>query len=195
VTGPQVPPPWLVVVGASAGGLLVLRRLLADLPSALDAAVLAVVHRPPDGGRSGGRLLAGIAEAAGGERLVAGGVLLAPADRHVEVVPEAGGVVVRLSDDAAVAGHRPSVDRLFASAARQGLTRVVAVVLSGARDDGAAGAALVELSGGDVVVQDPAGARLASMPASALAASRHGRAVPVHALGAAVAALVRNRSR
>ncbi len=182
--------PALVLVGASAGGLAVLRRLLSDLPAGLPAAVVAVVHLPSAPVRPLVDLLRGscllpVAELVGPRRLRAGEVLVAPPDHHLEVV----GRELRASDGPLRNGVRPSLDVLFGSGARAFGPRVVAVVLSGGMRDGAEGAAQVERAGGRVLVQDPVEAMVRGMPDSALRATAVHDVVPAAHLGQHVARL------
>ena len=172
-----------VVVAASAGGLLPLRRMLSQLPPDLPAAVLAVMHVPATGGRS----LPGILDRAGpltansavdGEEICTGRVYVAPPDRHLLVVKD----TVRISRGPRQHRVRPAADPLFRSAALYAGPRAIAVVLSGTLDDGALGSAAVESRGGRVVVQDPADASHDSMPRNAIAATGDPIVVPTDGL-------------
>lgn len=180
----------IVVVAASAGGLMPLRAFLSGLPADLPASVLAVLHIPATGGRA----LPGILDRSGplaaalateGATLVHGRVYVAPADHHLLVADG----TMRLSHGPRENGVRPAADPLFRSAAQYGGPRVVAVVLSGTLDDAARGSAAVERSGGLVLVQDPAEAAYPGMPASTLAATRHAAAMPVGDLAVRVTRL------
>ncbi|MGA2826485.1 MAG: chemotaxis protein CheB [Streptosporangiaceae bacterium] len=170
----------IIVVAASAGGLMPLRTLLAGLPADLPASVLIVLHIPATGGQA----LPGILDrstaltaraAEYGETLTHGRVYVAPADHHVLIADGR----IRLSRAPRQNGVRPAADPMFRSAARYGGPRVVAVVLSGTLDDAALGCAAVEQGGGRVLVQDPAEAAYPGMPANALAATQHAVALPV----------------
>ncbi|WP_202638573.1 chemotaxis protein CheB [Bailinhaonella thermotolerans] len=177
-----------VVVGASAGGVESLRPLLAGLPDDLDAPVFVVLHLSVTARTALPAILdrAGplpAAAACDGEKIVPGRVYVAPPDHHLLVTRDQ----VRLSRGPRLNGVRPAVDALFKSAAEAFGPGVLAVVLSGALDDGAAGAATVERHGGRVIVQDPEEATHLGMPSAALAATRSAEALPVRLIAARIA--------
>ena len=184
-------PSYVIGIAASAGGLEALRRLVAQLPEDLDAAICVVLHIPPTG-RS---LLAPILDrdsrlptvlAEDRAPLRPGTIYVAPGDHHLLIRADA----VELSRGPKENGVRPAADPMFRSLARAWGACSVAVVLSGALDDGAAGAAAVVEAGGRLVVQDPDDALVGGMPTSAIAVARTDAILPVDAMGEALRDLV-----
>jgi len=182
----------LVVIGASAGGVEVLTRVVRDLPPDLPAAICIVLHISP-GSPS---MLAHILGRAGtlpcrpardGERLREGVILVAPPDHHLVIEDSHARLTVGPREN----GHRPAIDVLFRSAAAALDSRVVGVVLTGTRDDGAAGLAVIKNNGGAAIVQDPRDAMYADMPASAIANVSVDAIVPSALVASTIAAMVK----
>lgn len=189
---PGVPLGQVVVIGASAGGVEALRTVVAGLPADLPAAVVVVLHVP----RNSPGMLAGILDRAGplpavaaehGSVLRPGAVHVAPPDHHVLV---SDGRLV-LSTGPTENGHRPAVDPLFRSAALARGPAAVGVVLSGTRDDGAAGLVSLVEHGGTAVVQDPQEALFAATPRHALELVPEAVVLPSDRIAAALDRIVR----
>jgi len=164
--------PSVVVIGTSLGGLNALQVLLPALPAGLPLPLVIVQHRGKDPDDALSRLLSAhcvlpVSEPVDKEALLPGRVYIAPAEYHLLVEPSN----LALSTEAPVNCARPSVDVLFESAAESHGAGTIGVVLTGANQDGAVGAARIKQCGGVVVVQDPASAESRIMPAAAIAAS------------------------
>lgn len=181
----------VVVIGGSAGAMKALQTMVAHLPVDLPAAVVVVTHLAP---AAPSRLAAALTKAGplpavevqDGMRMVAGQIYTAASDRHLVLDRDD---VLRLSRGPRQNRVRPAVDALFRSAARWCGPRVIAVVLSGSLDDGAAGLAAVQRCGGAALVQDPREAAFHGMPQAALAAVPEAEVLPAVQLARRVAEL------
>lgn len=182
----------LVVVGASAGGVEVLKQLVAGLPKDLAAAVLIVLHIAPSSPSVLPRLLARrstlpVRFAEDDEPIAHGVVYVAPPDRHLVVEPGR----LRLTRAPRENHSRPAIDPLFRSAALAYGRRAIGVILSGRLDDGTAGLWAIKERGGIAVVQDPDDAAHADMPRNALAYTTPDHLVRGDQVGALIGCLVR----
>jgi len=160
-----------LVIGASAGGVQALQLLLRSLHADTRAAVMVVLHLPPDRPSGLAELLAPqcalpVTEALDKQPAPRAQVVIAPPDYHLLVEPDGS---LALSVDDPVRYSRPAIDPLFESAAATYGPGLLALLLTGGSEDGSAGAAAVRRLGGTVWVQDPATAVASTMPASALA--------------------------
>jgi two-component system chemotaxis response regulator CheB len=181
----------IVVIGASAGGVESLTRIVQDLPSNLPAAVFVVLHVPSNGtsalptilGRAGPLP----AEHPNDRQVIERGqIYVAPPDHHLLV--HRG--YLRLTRGPRENRHRPAVDPLFRSAARAYGARVIGVVLSGSLDDGTAGLLAVKARQGLAIAQDPDEALFAGMPLSAVRNVPLDHVVLLSEMGALISRLV-----
>lgn len=161
--------PQIVVIGASAGGVEALLKLVTSLPKDFCAAVFIVLHVGSHKSELPwllnrlDRLPARHPNA--GEPIEPRQIYVAPPDHHMVV--ERGRI--SLTKGPRENWARPAIDPLFRSAADVYGTGVIGVILTGALNDGTAGLYQVAQAGGLTIVQDPADAVNPSMPQSALA--------------------------
>ncbi|GIH93360.1 chemotaxis protein CheB [Planobispora siamensis] len=179
----------VVALVASAGGMDAFSAVLRDLPVELPVAVLVQQHL---GGQASvlPRVLSHrcdreVGWAADGAVLAPGRVTVCPARTRLEVLPDSTCVLTPLTSP----GVRPH-DSLLASLADSYGSGALAVVLSGAGSDGAAGTAAVKAAGGTVLAQSEETAEYPAMPRAAAEAGAD-LVLPLHEIGAVIVNLVR----
>lgn len=159
----------IIVIGASAGGIDAIQKLVASFPPDLPAAVFITVHQYE---RSDG-ILAQILNRVGPlpaqnareeMPIELGKMYVAPADFHLILTRGA----IHLGHGPRENLQRPCINTMFRSAAAAYGERVAGVLLTGLLDDGAAGLWEIQQRGGATIVQDPEEAAFRSMPDSAI---------------------------
>lgn len=186
----------IIVVGASAGGMGALEKLVAGLPRNLPAALFVVWHLSP-GIRS---MLPQVLSRAGpvpaahpqdGDRIEPGRIYVAPNDCHMLL--EKG--YIRVTKGPKENRFRPAIDPLFRSAAYVYGPRAIGIVLTGALDDGTSGLWTIKLRGGTAIVQDPEDAQHRSMPLNALDNVEVDYKLPAAEMGPLLARLAREDAK
>lgn len=163
-------PYGVVAVGASAGGLKSLFKLLGPLPAAFPVSILVVLHLSPEHPSHLAAVLERkvalkVRQARDGEAISPGTVYVAAPNRHLVAEPSR----VRLLETPTVHYSRPSIDLLFGSVSVSFGARSVGIILSGSGHDGASGMRAIKLAGGVTMAEDPSKAEFSAMPYAAVA--------------------------
>ncbi len=163
----------VIAVGASTGGTEALVRFLTTMP-ADSPGIVIVQHMPAGFTRSFAARLDSLCrvrvkEAADGDRILGGHVLLAPGDYHMEIIRNGAEFAARVFQGEPVNRHRPSVDVLFDSCARHLGPNAIGVILTGMGADGARGLLAMRQAGAHTVAQDEASCVVFGMPREAIA--------------------------
>jgi two-component system chemotaxis response regulator CheB len=159
----------IIAIGASAGGIQALRKLLRNLPADLPASVFVVMHIPTDHPSRLPQILARagglpVSHATDESPIRKGHVYVAPPNRHLVLEPHGMRVIFGPRQNR----FRPAIDALFSSAASAFAARAIGVVLSGTLEDGCDGLSAIKSAGGVALVQDPAEAEFPQLPLNAL---------------------------
>jgi two-component system chemotaxis response regulator CheB len=173
--------PRLCVIAISTGGPAALSEVIPALPGDLRIALVIVQHMPAGftaalAERLDASSKVSVREAQQGDRPLAGGVLIAPGDKHLEF--DERGMVV-LTDGAMVNGCRPAADVTMMSAAKVYGRRTLGVVMTGMGKDGAAGALAIKKAEGKTCAQDQQSSVIYGMPKAAVDAGAIDEVLPL----------------
>jgi two-component system chemotaxis response regulator CheB len=185
----------LVAIGTSTGGPRALSTVVPGLADDGRTAYLIVQHMPAGFTRSLAERLdttssLHVREAEQGDRLVAGTVLVAPGDFHLQLSAHGS---VQLFQGPRVHGVRPSVDVMLESVAQHYGARVVTAILTGMGVDGADGAVAVRARGGFVIAEDEATCVVWGMPRAVAERGAANRIVRLENVSTAIAEAVASR--
>lgn len=181
----------VIVIGASTGGTEALREVLAALPANAPP-IVVVQHMPPVFTRQFAERLNGICkvkvkEAADGDALVTGRVLIAPGgESHLEIVRSGANYGVRLLKAPPVGHHRPSVDVMFESCARSVGPNAIGAILTGMGADGARGMLAMHRAGATTFAEDESTCIVFGMPKEAIACGGVDHVVPLDRIAGAL---------
>lgn len=161
----------IIAIGASTGGTEAIHYILKYLPSTVPGIVI-VQHIPPVFSKMfAERLNAStslvVKEAQTGDYLKQGKVLIAPGDKHMRIKKAGKQYKVEVFSGDKVNGHRPSVDVLFDSVAKEAGNKAIGIILTGMGHDGAKGLLSMKQKGARTIGQDKNTSIVYGMPKSA----------------------------
>lgn len=148
----------VIAIGASTGGTEAILEVVRQFPARMPGIVITQ-HMPPGFTSMYAERLNRICqlkvkEAAHGDKVQPGLILLAPGGLQMRVVRMGSGYSVSCTSEGKVSGHRPSVDVLFDSVAANVKSRAIGVILTGMGADGAAGLLRMRKAGAYTIGQN-----------------------------------------
>lgn len=166
--GQQVSLPFIVGIGASAGGLEALQQFFSAVPDNSGLAFVVIQHLSPDYKSLMAEILGKytsmmVLQAENGMEVEPNIVYLIPPKKNMTI--KNGRLL--LTDYVHGAINHP-IDTFLASLAEERKAHALCVILSGTGSDGTSGIKSIKEHDGLVLVQDPASAKFDGMPRSAI---------------------------
>lgn len=185
--------PYIVGIGASAGGVQALQKIFEYLPPDTGASFVVILHLDPGTHSELAAVLAQhtkmpVTQVIGTLPLHSNHIYVIPPDRQLQITDHQ----VSATPFTQPRGQRAPIDLLFRSLAEQH-ENAYAVILTGAGSDGAVGIKAVKEAGGVVLVQSPEEAEYPSMPRAAIATDATDFILPLRELAAQLAELIKNK--
>lgn len=174
----------MIVIGASTGGTEAIKDVITRFP--VNAPGVVIVQHMPAGftklfaERMNDLCAMEVREAADGDSIIPGRILIAPGEKQMKVIRSGGSYKVSCKEDSKVNGHRPSVEVLMNSAAGALGKHAVGVMLTGMGGDGAKGLLAMREAGARTLAQDEASCVVFGMPRVAWEIGAAERLVPLN---------------
>lgn len=186
----------IVMIGASTGGTVALQDLLSRLPKNFPG-IVVVQHMPASftkgfANRLNDTCQIDVKEAEDGDMVQVGQALIAPGSQHLKLKRVGGSYRVQYSDDGLVSGHKPSVDVLFHTAAKEAGANAIGIILTGMGKDGAQGMLAMKEAGAKTIAQDEKSCVVYGMPKAAVALGAIDFIVPLDNIGSKAISILKN---
>ncbi|MFW7380200.1 MAG: chemotaxis-specific protein-glutamate methyltransferase CheB [Oligoflexus sp.] len=189
----------IIAIGASTGGTEAIKNVLTALPEDIPPIVI-VQHIPPIFSKAYANRLNDICpfavkEADDNDRVLAGRVLIAPGGLQMYLEADRDGFFVRLRDDPPVNRHKPSVDALFHSVAKETNGHAIGVLLTGMGNDGAKGLLELKQRACLTIAQDENSSVVFGMPKEAIRMGAVDHILDIEDIPFRIMQLLRNKKR
>ncbi len=162
----------IIAIGVSTGGPNALREVFAQLPADLAQPIVVVQHMPAGFTNEFAQSLNRICplevkEAADGDLIKPGRILIAPGGKHLTVEKRSLATIARINEDGPCNGHRPSVEILFNSVAKEFKNNALGIIMTGMGKDGAKALTDLYAEGSRTLGQDEESCVVYGMPRAA----------------------------
>ena len=186
----------IIAMGASTGGTEALREVLERLPANVPPIVI-VQHMPQYFTKTFAERLdqsckIKVKEADDMEILAPGKALIAPGNRHMQIVRSGAVYYAKLTDGPLVFHQRPAVENLFLSVAQYAGKNSVGVIMTGMGKDGAGGMLEMRKAGAFTIAQDEKSCVVFGMPKEAIDVGAVAKVAPLGRIPEEIIAAVSN---
>lgn len=174
----------IIAIGASTGGTEALKDVVCQLPPATPGIVITQ-HIPaafskPFSERLNSNSAMTITQASDGQQILPGHAYLAPGDKHLEIIRDGARFICKLLDTNPVNRHKPSVEVMFNSVAKNVGANSLCVLLTGMGDDGSDAMGAMKKAGAPTIAQDEASSVVWGMPGEAVKRGYADEVLPLH---------------
>ena len=189
----QAARPEYIAIGASTGGPVAIQEVLSHIPANFNRGIMVVIHMPkaftgPFAERINAKCPLPVKEAADGDILLPGHVLIAPGGQHITMQRKAAGIAVQTVpiDSHPRYVYIPSIDLMMTSLVEVSKGPLLGVILTGMGNDGLKGMQQIKEKGGITLVQDKATSTIYGMPKACADAGIADEILPLERIGAEI---------